>query len=52
MAVWIAVAAGVSAVVLALTVLLLVRRQRDLEHGSGGRGGTVRSSRDRSISTT
>ena len=33
MAVWIAVAAGVSAVLLALTVLLLLRRQRELESG-------------------
>jgi diguanylate cyclase (GGDEF)-like protein len=31
MAAWIAMAAGISAVVLALTVLLLLRRQRDLE---------------------
>ena len=35
MAVWIAVAAGISAVVLALAVLLLLRRQRDLERGLG-----------------
>ncbi len=35
MAVWIAAAAGVSAVVLALTVLMLVRRQRDLENRLG-----------------
>ena len=37
MAAWIAVAAGISAVVLALTVLLLLRRQRDLESGIRGR---------------
>ncbi|MFL6034932.1 MAG: GGDEF domain-containing protein [Gaiellaceae bacterium] len=36
MAAWIAVAAGISAVVLALTVLLLLRRQRALESGSRG----------------
>ncbi len=35
MAVWIAVAAGISAVVLALTVLLLLRRQRELEGAPG-----------------
>ena len=35
MAVWIAVAAGVSAVLLALTVLLLLRRQRELERRLG-----------------
>jgi len=33
MAVWIAVAAGVSTVLLALTVLFLLRRQRELERG-------------------
>src|SRR4051794_2370958 len=36
MAAWIAVAAGISAVVLALTVLLLLRRQRDLASGFRG----------------
>ena len=36
MAAWIAVAAGISAVLLALTVLLLSRRQRDLESGIRG----------------
>jgi diguanylate cyclase (GGDEF)-like protein len=35
MAVWIAVAAGVSVVLVALTVLLLLRRQRELERGLG-----------------
>jgi diguanylate cyclase (GGDEF)-like protein len=35
MAVWIAVAAGISAVVLALIVLLLLRRQRELEGAVG-----------------
>jgi diguanylate cyclase (GGDEF)-like protein len=35
MAVWIAVAAGISAVLLALTVLLLLRRQRELERRLG-----------------
>jgi diguanylate cyclase (GGDEF)-like protein len=35
MAAWIAVAAGVSAVLLAVTVLLLLRRQRELQSGIG-----------------